>query len=82
MESFCKYKDIFGKPNVGIRQTYRLFDVSLVDAIPAILLGVVLARLLNVHWLVGVLLSFVLGIIVHKLFCVNTSINRRLTSLL
>jgi hypothetical protein len=82
MESFCQYKDIFGKPNEGIRRTYRLFDISLVDTIPAILLGVIFARLLNVHWIVGVLISFVLGIIFHKLFCVNTTINRRLKSLL
>lgn len=74
----CKYKDILGKPNEGYRKAYRVFNISLVDLIPAILLGLLLSSLFKISKLNGVIISLVLGIIFHRLFCVETTIDKLL----
>jgi hypothetical protein len=78
MVNLCQYKDILGKPNEGLRKSYRAFDISLVDLVPAILLGLLLASIFKISKLNGVLISLILGIIFHRLFCVETTIDKLL----
>ena len=42
MFNLCKYKNILGKPNEGIRKKYRLFNISLLDVGATILLALVI----------------------------------------
>lgn len=72
--NLCQYKDMFGKPNEGIRKTLRLFDISLVDTIPTIFLGLLLSKLLHTNKFNGILVAFILSIIFHKVFCVDSTI--------
>lgn len=78
MVNLCQYKDILGKPNEGLRKSYRVFDISLVDLVPAILLGLLIASIFKISKLNGVLISLILGIIFHRLFCVETTIDKLL----
>jgi hypothetical protein len=78
MNDLCQYKDIFGKPNSGIRQQLRVFDISIIDALLTIVLGLILARLFKLNNFNGILIAFLLGIIFHKIFCVDTTINKLL----
>jgi len=69
----CKYKSILGNPGVGVH-SYRLFNISVVD----VALTVLLAYLLSVwkrwtFWKTFIGL-FVLGEILHYIFCVDTAV--------
>jgi hypothetical protein len=72
----CKYANVFGEPNTGLH-AYRVANVAVVD----VLLTVVAAAFLSIFtksfgWtLVGL---FVLGIVMHRIFCVRTTVDRLL----
>ncbi len=73
---FCKYKNIFGEVNKGVH-SYRVFDIAIVDVIGTILIGILLNTLCPRYKLEHILIFlFLLGIIMHKIFCVNTKINK------
>lgn len=73
----CQYKDMFGKPRTGLH-SYRVFDVAVVDVVGTFLLAAAIhystGKKYN-YWLILIVL-FVIGIILHKLFCVDTTVNR------
>jgi len=76
----CKYTDIFGKPDQGVH-SYRIANIAIVDVIMT-LIG---AYLLNIYLpnYSFLLLSgslFIVGIILHRLFCVETTIDKLLFS--
>ena len=80
---FCKYKDIFGKPREGIHQ-YRIFDIAILDVIGTIVLGYILHILNQKFDIVKMsfthilILLFILSIVLHRLFCVRTTIDQLL----
>ena len=74
---FCKYQDMFGKPNQGIH-SIRLFNIAIVDLAFTVIAAVALSYWFKwpfIYVLIGLL---VLGIIAHRLFCVNTTLNKAL----
>jgi hypothetical protein len=73
----CQYKHIFGKPGEGAH-SYRVFDVAIVDVTLTIIVAYALAILVNAPFLLVLIVLFVLGILVHRLFCVNTTINKKI----
>lgn len=76
---FCKYKNVLGEPNVGLRK-YRIFDIALFDTLVVILFGILISYVTGYKlWMVLVVL-FISGIIVHRLFCVRTGVDRLLFS--
>lgn len=75
---FCEYKNIFGKVNQGIH-SYRLFNVAILDVIFTILFGLILYIIfpqLNIYYIL--IFLFLLGIFAHRLFCVQTTIDKSL----
>ena len=82
--SLCKYKNVFGEPNTGIHSV-RIFNVAIFDVLSTILVGVVFHQLIIVDllkmndsiklWMVLVVL-FVIGIILHRAFCVKTTVDK------
>jgi hypothetical protein len=73
--SLCKYKDLFGKPGEGIH-SWRIFDFGVIDILTTIA-GAYLISYLTGFSLVYVLPAvFILGIYVHRLFCVRTKLDR------
>lgn len=73
--NLCQYKDIFGKPNEGVHM-YRLYDIAIVDAIFTILGGIIIAYMFSFDYVQTIVLLFILGIIMHRMFCVDTTINK------
>jgi hypothetical protein len=69
---------VLGKPNEGIRQKLRLFDISIIDVLLTIVLGLLLARIFAITKFNGILLSFLLGLVFHKIFCVETKVSKLL----
>jgi hypothetical protein len=76
--NLCQYRDVLGKPNEGIRQKLRLFDISIIDVLLTIVLGLLLARIFAITKFNGILLSFLLGLVFHKIFCVKTKVSKLL----
>ena len=82
--SLCKYKNVFGEPNTGIH-SIRIFNIAIFDVLATILVGIVLHKIIIVDllkmndkiklWMVLVVL-FALGILLHKAFCVKTTVDK------
>jgi hypothetical protein len=78
-ESLTKYANIFGAPNTGAH-SYRIFDIAIVDAVGTILI----AYLIHYYWFpqysffVSLLILFGLGILLHHIFGVRTTIDKLL----
>lgn len=75
----CHYKNILGEPNKGIH-SIRLFNIAIMDLLmtiaAAVLLGVLVFDGSKCIIILLFLSLFFLGIILHRLFCVNTTINK------
>ncbi|NBO98854.1 MAG: hypothetical protein EBU90_01830 [Proteobacteria bacterium] len=77
---FCKHRDLFGKPGQGVH-SHRFMGVAIVD----MLLTVIVAKIVSfyVSKKYSIKMSFVktlaaflfAGVLVHRLFCVNTTVN-------
>ena len=76
MLNLCKYKDIIGKPNTGLRHKYRLFDFAVIDISVVIIVGSLLSWFFkwNLWYTLGGL--FLMGVISHRLFCVRTTVDK------
>jgi hypothetical protein len=75
MIDLCKYKNIFGKPNEGVHQ-YRLFNIAIIDLLITIISAFLISYFFNYSTIKTFIVLFLLGIIFHKVFCVNTTINK------
>ena len=76
MSGLCAYKDIFGKPGEG-GHSYRILNIAVVD----VALTVLAAKIISIYYK-GMTFTqitialFVIAIILHYAFCVNTTVNR------
>jgi uncharacterized membrane protein len=77
MVGLCKYKDLFGKPNAGLRK-YRIFDIAILDVTVVVIFGYLISWFfkLNLWYTLGGL--FLLGIFAHRIFCVRTGLDKML----
>ena len=73
--SLCKYKNSLGIPKKGIH-SYRVLDVAIVDVIMTIILGILISYFFKLSYLYTIISLFLLGIILHRLFCVRTTIDK------
>ena len=84
--SLCKYKNLFGEINTGIH-SIRIFNIAIFDVLSTILFAIVfyhivIVNILNLSgtiklWMV-IVVMFLLGILLHRLFCVRTTIDKLL----
>jgi len=73
--NLCKYKNILGKPNEGIH-SFRFCGLAIVDVILTIIAAFLISYFKNISFFISLLGLFLLGIFLHKLFCVRTSIDK------
>jgi uncharacterized membrane protein YcaP (DUF421 family) len=73
--SLCPYKFIFGKPKEGVHQ-YRIFDIALADVLSTIAGAYLISKFTNQDFKLVLFILFLLGIILHHLFCVQTTIDK------
>lgn len=71
---FCTYKHIFGKERQGFH-SIRLFDIAIGDLLLTIFGAYIISYILKTQFFITLLVVLVIGVIVHRLFCVNTKIN-------
>jgi len=75
--SLCKYKNIFGKPSKGVH-SYKIFGISMFDVFLTIIAALIISYLFKVSFFYTSIILFILGIILHRLFCVRTTIDKLL----
>jgi len=73
----CKYKDIIGKPDSGLRK-YRIFDIAILDTVVTIIGAYLIALFFKWPLLYTIIVVFIIGIISHRVFCVRTGIDKKL----
>ena len=73
----CKYKNLFGEPGMGIHQ-YRVAGISIVDVLVVIAGGILISYFSGWSIYSVLVVLFVLGIFVHRIFCVRTGIDKLL----
>lgn len=69
---FKKYSNIFGVPNTGVH-SYRFLGTAVVDYVFTILLAFLLTWITDIPLVLTTIFSFIIGIIFHILFGVNTN---------
>ena len=77
MVQLCQYRDALGQPGKGIH-SYRIGGIAVADVLMTIAAAYLIQWVLfprTPFWLVlGAL--FLLGIALHRLFCVRTTVDR------
>ena len=68
--SLCKYKNAFGKLGTGIH-SYKIRGVSVLDFGVAAIAAYLLSLLLRTPFWITFILFLILGIIIHRMFCVR-----------
>lgn len=74
----CQYKDKLGKVGEGVH-SYRLFNVAIIDVLLTIIAAFIIYLFFpKYNYFCILLLLFILGIILHRIFCVRTTIDKLL----
>lgn len=79
--SLCKYSEIFGKPGEGSHQ-YRIFNIAISDVlltiVGAFFIYLIINAMcgLNISYWCYLLGLFIVGIGLHRIFCVRTTVDR------
>ena len=71
--NLCKYKNILGEPGKGVH-SIRFFGVAVFDVILTFVLAWIINSFVKTNYFVVLIFCFSLGIILHKIFCVDTTI--------
>lgn len=77
--NLCKYKNALGEPDKGIH-SYRLFGVAVADVVMTILGAFIISYFSKISFIKTLLVLFLLGIILHRLFCVRTTVDKLIFS--
>jgi hypothetical protein len=77
----CPYQNALGIPGQGFH-SYRLFNIALGDVVLLLLFAVVVQWIINqfstCSYNLAVLISFLIGIVIHRICCVRTTIDQLL----
>ena len=77
MNTLCKYKNALGEPGKGIH-SYRFMGVAIADVIMTLIVAGLISYYSGYSFLKISIILFILGIILHRLFCVRTTIDKLL----
>lgn len=75
--TLCKYKDLIGKAGEGIH-SYRLFNIAILDVLVTIIIAYIIHFFVPYNFTTVLIFLFLLGIILHRIFCVRTTIDKLL----
>ena len=71
----CKYRDIFGKVGTGVH-SLRFFNIAVVDTLLTLLLAYIINYYLKTNLLIVFIVLLVFSIIIHRIFCVETTLTK------
>lgn len=73
----CKYKNILGVPGKGVH-SYRIFNIAIVDVLLTLLVAYIISYIFKKSFFWVSIILFISGIILHRLFCVRTTVDKLL----
>ncbi len=73
----CKYKNLFGEPKKGIH-SYRIYDIAVLDVLVTVFAGLIISYFTKINLFLVLIILFLSGIYFHKLFCVETTVDKLL----
>lgn len=73
----CKYSKLLGEAGStdGLRK-YRLFGISILDVTVTVICAILFARAFGLPYIQTMVAIFILGIFVHRAFCVRTTVDK------
>ena len=71
----CPFKDALGIPGEGIH-SYRVFNVAIIDVLMTIVGAWIISYFTKWNFLYVTIVFFISGIVLHRLFCVRTTIDK------
>jgi hypothetical protein len=73
----CDYKNIFGKVGEGIH-SYRIGNIAVLDVLATCFFAFLINRFFfpTYNYFLILLASLLLGIFMHRMFCVRTTIDK------
>lgn len=74
-DGLCPFKHIFGAENTGIH-SIRLLNIAIIDVIGTIIGSIIISYIFKVNVYKTLIIAFVSSIIIHKLFCVQTTLTK------
>jgi len=72
---FKQYKNIFGKEGEGAH-SIRFLNIAIVDLVFTIIGALLISYFTNTNFFIIFIILMLMAIILHRLFCVNTTINK------
>ena len=76
--TLCQFKNILGEPGKCIH-SIRIYNIAIIDFILTFLLArfnqIIFKKIFPFPYWVWLLATFCLGIIIHRVFCVNSTVN-------
>lgn len=66
---------IFGPPREGIRK-HRIFGLAIFDLVTTLIGAALISWVFNIRFLYALVGVFLVGIVLHWSFCVDTTLNR------
>jgi hypothetical protein len=73
----CKYKHVFGEPRKGVH-SYRVAGVAAVDVLGTMAVAMLISFVFSWSFWTVLPATLVLGIVLHRLMCVDTAVDRLL----
>lgn len=73
--SLCKYKNYFGEPGKGVH-SYRIFNIAIVDVVMTLIGALIISYLSGIKFIWTALGLFLVGILLHRVFCVRTTLDK------
>ncbi len=73
----CQYKHIFGKEGEGVH-SIRFLGVAVVDLVLTILVCIGISMYFKIQFFTVFFVAIIVAIVVHRAFCVNTAINKKI----
>lgn len=70
--------NLIGVPGEGIH-SYRIFNIAYMDVIIVLVAAILIAWAMNWSYMKTIVGIFILGIVVHKVLCVRTTVDKALT---
>ena len=68
----CPFANILGEPNTGVH-SIRVLGISVVDTVLTIIGAFIIAKVYNINFWYTLLLTFVLGEVLHYVFGVKSA---------
>jgi len=72
---FKEFKNIFGKEGEGAH-SIRFFNFAIVDIILTIIGSFLISIFFKINFFIIFIILMIIAIILHRLFCVNTTLNK------